>query len=153
MSGLRSELESLSRYINRLRQNRLLGEAAFVAFARDRGIPVSGVTSGDPGEFHRRGWLVADGVDAEGRPLFHPFRVYPLHVVLARCAPRIGASMWLRPDRMLQLVKDLQPGTLAAAQQIANVAKVSNHIVDLAILLEPLYWPRITRRISHTVEL
>ena len=61
-----------------LRQNSLLSESAFLSFASDRGVSISGVTRGDPGEFYRRGWLEADDLNDEAQPLFHPFRVYPL---------------------------------------------------------------------------
>ena len=64
-----------------IRQNGLLDEGAFITFAKRRGIAVWGVISGDPGKLFKRGWLASDGVRENKTPLFHPFRVYPLHRV------------------------------------------------------------------------
>jgi len=78
----------LSKYLHRwsrdlkvLRQNSLLSEPAFLSFARDRGLGVSGAVTGDPSEFYERGWLSADG-RWDGKHQFHPFRFYVLHEVL-----------------------------------------------------------------------
>jgi hypothetical protein len=46
-----------------LRQNRLMGESAFITFARDRCIAVSGMATGDPAKLHKGGWLASDGLD------------------------------------------------------------------------------------------
>ena len=133
-----------------LRQNRLQAEGAFIRVTRDRGLPVWGSVNGDPGDFHKRGWLTSDGTDYDGGPLFHPFRVYPLHQILETCQLRMARSSSLHRGGALGLVE----GMLAAVpsdNEIADRAHLWNAIVDLAVLLEPVYWPDITGhgRYSH----
>lgn len=104
-----------------LRQNWLLNESGFLSFARDRGLGVSGVVNGEPGECHERGWLSADarrGTDL----LFHPFRLHALHRVIS-------------------------------CRDHATPARVRewNETADLAILLEPIYWPKITGHPRHNL--
>ena len=152
MSELDEQIASLSPELDQLRQNVLLDEAAFITFARDRGIGVSGVVRGDPGTFHSKGWLKADGTDSEGHPLFHPFRLYPLHCILKRCGVGLARSAWLQPDRLAELVKDARR-FLPSEDQLGQLARTTNEIADLAVLLEPVYWPRVTSRVSHRVEL
>jgi hypothetical protein len=77
-------VEEWAQDLEMLRQNRLMGESAFITFARDRGIAVSGVVTGDLIDLHKRGWLASDGLDHHGGPLFHPFRLYPLHCILEK---------------------------------------------------------------------
>jgi hypothetical protein len=100
----RQYLDDWSEDLELLRQNRLLKESAFIRFAGDRGTPVFGVIEGDPGEFNRRGWLPHDGLQQDGRPLFHPFRVYPLHRILEACKLNITASSSLNRKAMPGLV-------------------------------------------------
>jgi hypothetical protein len=76
---LQRYLQEWSKELDVLRQNHLLDEAQFISFARERDVPVTGLVTGDPGEFHKRGWLTSDGEDYKGELAFHPFRVYPLH--------------------------------------------------------------------------
>ena len=97
-----------------LRQNWLLSESAFLSFARDRGLSVSGAVKGEPSEFHERGWLSADG-RWDREPQFHPFRLYVLHEALC-------SRTRLNPPRVREW----------------------NGAADLAIILEPIYWPQIT---------
>lgn len=47
--------EEWAQDLESLRQNRLLDEGAFLTFAKDRGVPVWGVVTGDPGELYKRG--------------------------------------------------------------------------------------------------
>jgi hypothetical protein len=103
-----------SRDLKALRQNWLLGESAFISFARDRGLNLAGVVKGEPGEFHHRGWLSADGRLGKDL-LFHPFR---LHVL----------------ERALAVGDHITPAR----------AREWNSTAELAILLEPVYWPAIT---------
>jgi hypothetical protein len=66
-----------------------------------------------------------------------------LYEILRRCEVRIADSTTLRRYSAPELAKwvlELTP----SADQIAEKAKCCNKIADLAILLEPLYWPRIT---------
>jgi hypothetical protein len=83
-----------SQDLEQLRQNWLLSENSFLSFARDCGISVRGVITGEPGEFHEQGWLSIDGTDCEGGLRFHPFRMYPLHRILAEV--RMARAHWGR---------------------------------------------------------
>lgn len=69
------DLQRWSRDLQVLRQNWLLDESAFMSFARDRGLSISGVVKGEPSEFHARGWLSADEISVPRcavRLRFHP---------------------------------------------------------------------------------
>lgn len=105
-----------------LRQNSLLAETEFLRFARKCGLPIRGVVRGEPGDFLQRGWLSADGVRSDGEALFHPFRIYVVHKLL--CTSR------------------------AVSEEVDAVASNWNRIVDIAVLLEPLYWPFITGKVT-----
>jgi hypothetical protein len=129
--------------LNRLRQVPLQGEASFIDFAKSHGIAVAGVTTGDPMDFHKKGWLLSDGIDSEGEPLFHTFRVYPLYKILNACDLRIAPSSTLLRERMVSFVEQVLT-SLPSIDEIGDGARCWNRIVDLAILLEPIYWPRIT---------
>jgi hypothetical protein len=115
--------------LNELRQNGLMDEGAFLSFARDRGVSVAGVVTGEPGEYHRRGWLPGDGSNAGDKPLFHPFRFYALDR-LVRCEETMAA------------LKRHCPGFQDDDDLCARSA-TWNEVVDLAVLLEPIYWPLI----------
>jgi hypothetical protein len=115
-----------------LRQNWLLSESAFITFARDRGVNVIGVISGQPAQFHTQGWLASDGTDGDDGPHFHPFRVYPLYKILHR----MKAVRRKSPEREVE----------SEVGDIAEAARDWNDIAGLAILLEPIYWPQITGR-------
>jgi hypothetical protein len=128
-----------------LRQNRLLDEADFIGFARDRGIQVWGVVTGDPGDFNRRSWLTRDGTGPDGSPLFHPFRIYPLHQILQASDLHITPSASIRRDRVTGLLERVL-ANLPSIDQIGQASRERNRLVDLSILLEPVYWPQITGR-------
>lgn len=128
LPDLQKHLQEWSQDLDLLRQNRLLDEGHFISFSRERGSPVSGVVTGDPGKFHKRGWLMSDGTDYKGGPMFHPFRLYPLHQALE--------------------ANNLDPLTPLPSIDTIRVAVLErNKVVDLAILLEPVYWPIVT---GHT---
>ena len=118
-------LEEWSEDIDLLRQNWLLSESGFITFARERGLPILGIFSGEPGEFHNRGWLASDGDDEDSATSFHPFRIYVLHKILESLNAR-GLTL-KRPDAEVAL------------QKVAAAACDWNRIIDLAILLEPIY--------------
>lgn len=139
----RFSLAPWSRDLELLRQNDLQGESRFLSFAKDRGLPVHGITSGEPGEFFREGWLRSDGVNAEGDPLFHPFRIHPLRGILG--AYRRAMTVSLRSDtaNAARLAEELIRG-LPTSSKLRDLAGEWNKVADLAILLEPLYWPTVT---------
>ena len=130
-----------------LRQNWLLNEGRFAAFAKDRGVPVSGAITGNPGEFSKRGWLTNDGTDYDGSPLFHPFRIYPFHRTLEACALRMAPVAPLQRDSVLRIAEKML-SLLPSSEHLSEIAQPWNSIVDLAVLLEPIYWPLITGRLS-----
>lgn len=109
-----------------LRQNWLLSESDFLTFASERGLSVHGVLEGEPSDFHRKKWLECDEKDSVGRPLFHPFRIYPLYELLNWAALK------------------LLPTNNTHSSQVSVFEQSVPHwngIANLAILLEPVYWP------------
>lgn len=141
------QLAAWAEHLELLRQNGLLSESRFISFAKDRGVAVRGVVTGDPGDLFRKGWLTSDGVDAEGQPLFHPFRIYSLRQVLALYRRPFTVSQPLDPGNLTRFVEqmvELAPTT----EQIVTRGGEVNRVVNLAILVEPVYWPRIVGRLS-----
>lgn len=132
-----------------VRQNNLLDEWSFLRFSRDRGIRVSGTTKGDPGLFHRLGWLPGDGQTGEGLPLFHPFRIYPLFWILEACRLRVAASASVDRGRFLPFLLEVAEKTLPSLEAIGERASTANELIQVPILLEPVYWPRITGRTAY----
>lgn len=111
-------LKKHGRVIQGLRQNWLLSESQFLSFARDRGLRVQGAINGEPGKFHKEGLLSADA--RLGQDLqFHPFRFYVLRELMS--------------NRESFIEKNYREW---------------NEIADLAIILEPIYWPRIISKKS-----
>lgn len=102
-----------------LRQNRLLRESEFLSFARDCGLGVTGILSGEPGKLHREGLLSADGRSGKDL-LFHPFRLYVMQQALI-------AGEHITPEK----------------------ARIWNNAAELAIVLEPLFWPGIVEHVSY----
>jgi hypothetical protein len=141
LPDLRHYLEEWDQELEMLRQNRLLGESAFFAFARDRGIAVSGMTMGDLGNLHTRGWLTSDGLDHQGGPVFHLFRIYPLHCIIEKCQLHIPASVFLERDSLPAFVEHLSTSLMSI--NLGEDARENNQVADLAVLLEPVYWPYI----------
>jgi hypothetical protein len=114
-------LKKWSREVATLRQNWLQSESNFLSFAQERGFSVKGVVYGQPGEFHRRQWLSAD--ERRGSDLyFHPFRIHPLHQILSSHKPPTPA--------------EVGPW---------------NETADLAILMEPVYWPMLTGHVRQSL--
>lgn len=112
--------------VNALRQNWLLSESQLITFARDRGVMVDGLIVGEPGEFHRTGWLRNDEIDQEGEPRFHPFRLYVLRKILER-------------KTALGSLSKQVPGL----ESLEEATRTWNDVIDLATLLEPVYWSEI----------
>ncbi|MBX6332069.1 MAG: hypothetical protein IRY91_09500 [Gemmatimonadaceae bacterium] len=140
---IRAALQEWAEPLRAILQNRLLDEAALLRFAKDRGIPAAGVGKGDPGKMLDLGWLVPDGSATPERPLFHPFRVYPIFCVLQLCRLPIAASSSIDraefPGFLLRVAEGLPP-----LEAIGETAARANRVADLAVILEPLYWPTIT---------
>ena len=117
-----------------LQQNLLLSEREFISFYRERGLSASGAPEDRTGDICKRCWLTADGTDYDGGPLLHPFRIYPLWRILQ--AEYSGT------------LQHALNGQQLADQWITTDSRSWNGVVDLAILLEPIYWPRITGLLS-----
>lgn len=126
--------------LDSLRQNQLLDDRALTLFALECGL--SG-EAGGPGWVdarQAREWLTSDGTGDDGEPRFHPFRIYPLHKLLT--GGDIAAAAEERDDSL-----GLMEGTWWMPPRTTRgleAAVAANRTTDLAILLEPLYWPHIT---------
>jgi hypothetical protein len=134
-------------HLELLRQNSLLSESKFISFVKDRGVTVHGISTGDPGILLEKGWLTSDGVDGEGRPLFHPFRIYPLRQVLLLYRQQFTLTQPSDPGNLSRFVEQMVE-SLPTPEQIDKRSKSVNRVADLAILVEPVYWPRIVGRLS-----
>jgi hypothetical protein len=143
------QLTQWSDDIETVRQVKLLDEAAFLRFVKNRGLSVYGVVTGEPGEFYRRGWLRRDGSDHGGGPMFHPFRLFPIHRIIGVLQRSIAASVWLQEDAVRRVVESLIT-SIPTPQEIDELARRWNCMADLPILLEPVYWRRITGGYTHS---
>lgn len=141
---MRRRLRRWSSQLDALRQNELLDDAGLVSFAKNRGLGAYGLHRGDPSEFRRRGWLAADAADADRGPLFHPFRIYPLQMILRSSHQRMCVSVDADGKAHAVLAAELR-AALPTPTQLRSAGRLWNETADLAILLEPLYWPVITR--------
>jgi hypothetical protein len=150
MASLREQREKYSSELQILRQNDLLTESRFLSFAKDRGVAVHGVTKGDPGDFHRRGWLDADGLLDGEHALFHPFRVYPLIGIIKAFRFPLTVTIDTNPETAATFVAKFVEG-LPNEDGLGERARELNEVADLAVLLEPLYWPRVVGRLSRSV--
>ncbi len=130
-----------------LRQNHLLDESAFLTFVKEKGVPVTGVGGGEPSDLQKRGWLTGDGAREDGKPTYHPFRLFVIHQILEACKLRVATAASLRRDAILGLVERVVE-TLPSLEEIGNRSATWNRIVDLAILAEPVYWPDLISRVS-----
>jgi len=147
-SGLDNEFRELfstwADDLESLRQSSLLSESNFLNFTRDRGVPVCGVCSGEPSDFSARGWLPFDRQSDDGTLLYHPFRIYSLYCLLEACDLHISRASSLHPKEMLSLVAQVLEGCIPNDTTFQQLAVGYNRVVDLAILLEPIYWPNIS---------
>jgi hypothetical protein len=139
----------LAEELKHLRQNSLLSENALLRFLHNIDIRAWGVITGDPSDFLQRGWLFKDDTDYEGEPLFHPFRLYTIYKTLEPCELRLTPSATLQRDLLEGSLKTIS-SFLPPVDTIEEVAKKAEQVVNLAILLEPLYWPNITNKVSYS---
>ncbi len=133
-------------------QNRLLDESGLIRFAKERGVEVFGVITGDPSKFCELGWLLPDDVSEPDRPRFHPFRLYQLVRLLDLCKLRISSSSTINRNHLPDFIKKVAK-LLPSLDQISDYAQEARRVVDLAILLEPIYWPDITSRMSFSSDI
>ncbi|RYY80918.1 MAG: hypothetical protein EOO69_00440 [Moraxellaceae bacterium] len=132
-----------------IQQNPLMSETKIIRFARDRGILVSGSITGDPSNFLERDWLSSDELPANKRTLFHPFRIYSLHIIVSMCDLHISPSSSLNRDSYKNYLIKVSE-FLPSLEFITEKVRVANEITNLAILLEPIYWPIITSRTRYS---
>lgn len=125
-----------------LRQNGLMAERRFLDFSKKRGVKVFGVGSGDPGRFVENGWLRIDQTGDDDTPLFHPFRLYPVHKILHACRLPIAPSSSVNREGFLSFVERVME-RLPALEELAERSISWNEPADLAVLLEPVYWPEV----------
>jgi hypothetical protein len=92
----------------------------------------------------KRGWLPHDSQSDNGALLFHPFRIYPLYTLIEACDLNISKVSALYPEGMLSLVAQVLKNRIPSDAEFRQLAAKYNRIVDLAILLEPIYWPTIS---------
>lgn len=114
--------ESLEVYFS-FNQNDLINESKMIRFAKERGIPISGVVKGDPSKFVELGWITVDGDN-----LFHPFRIYPFLF-----------AIHLKQRKIVEKESNIY-------KLMLNKIKTADSICSLAILLEPLYWTKISSK-------
>jgi hypothetical protein len=133
----------LSDELKNLRQNQLLNEKELIQFCKDRDIPIFGVVSGDPSKLQARGWLTTDGIDADGSCMYHPFRFFVIHIILDSLSLPLTRSAYLEREAVLPLLEHDICDWLPSDEKLGELSAISNRIVELAVLLEPLYWPKI----------
>ncbi len=137
-------IQELSNDLSTCRQNRLLAEDEFIRFCRKRGVPIYGVNTGDPGKLQARGLLREDARNDHAMPLYHPFRFYVVYEVLDSLRNPIARSAYLEREGILPLMEHHLREWLPSDKQISARAAKANEIVELAILLESIYWQYVT---------
>jgi len=94
------------------------------------------------------GWHGTQNKAERIEPEFHRFRIYPCNRLLKSLASNWAASSVLNPNVGETIGKDAEERHKAIEDgALTATADRSNGIADLAVLLEPLYWPWITSRI------
>ena len=131
-------LSSPSNDIEALRQNSLQKEGDFIRFVSGRGISVSGVITGDPSFFMDHGLLKCDGMDHASKPMFHPFRIVPLRELIEVSTLHLSRASFATEQDISENLP-LHMKLVANTEKLKKAADLWNEIVDLAIILEPLY--------------
>ncbi len=142
LPDLSGHLNAWSGDLDILRQCQLLNQHDFWTFAHNRRVISSGEWADLLSDFHQRGWIRADGLDYDGGTLFHPFRLYPLAEAVRATRLTIKPPLTLDPSSC----SDLESRIRSALPSLKGISKETdrrNRIVDLAVLLEPLYWRQI----------
>lgn len=132
--------ECLEEYTN-LNQNDLINESSIIRFAKDRGIRLSKGIKSDPSKFVELGWITTDSTNG----FFHPFRIYPFLRAIKLCNLNITASSSLNRDSFQNFLNGAI-GFLPSLKVIESEVKLADQVSNLAILLEPLFWPKITSK-------
>ncbi|MCB0827026.1 MAG: hypothetical protein KDC26_12635 [Armatimonadetes bacterium] len=159
-----------------LTQVQTLDEAQFLSWSRKLGVNLQGAVTGDVGEFWKRGWLRSEYIDFRSKdvhmrfqqgtrreldrrdiceewaydgeeyvdPRWHPFRICTVYEIPnpILCF-RIQPGTHFSPKLGEAIASKLESKNDQLTDEFFDR---SNGIVDLAILLEPIYWPWITSR-------
>ncbi len=137
-------IQELANELATCRQNPLLSEGEFIRFCKKRDVPVFGVIAGDPGKLQARGLLREDARSDRSFPLYHPFRFYIVYEVLDSLRIPLARSSYLEREKVLPTLERHLRERLPSDKQISARAAKANEIVELAILLEPIYWQYVT---------
>lgn len=133
-------IECLDEYMD-LQQNDLIVESKIIRFAKERGIAVSGVVTGDPSRIVELGWITIDSSNG----FFHPFRIYPLLRAIKLSRLNITATSSLNRNSFPSFLNNIIE-LLPSLELIEKEVKLADEISNLAILLEPIYWAKITSK-------
>ncbi|HAE40183.1 MAG TPA: hypothetical protein DCG57_16355, partial [Candidatus Riflebacteria bacterium] len=127
-----------------------MNEAKLISFVKNIGIDISGIIKGDPSDFNQRGWLGHDETEQKDTVMFHPFRLYVIYKILELCKIPIALSSSLSRDRLPEHVKFVAKNLMRPVGHIEAATAGWNLIVELAIIMEPIYWPDITGLVSYS---
>lgn len=145
MNSIQNFFKKNSEEYSSIRQINLMEESKIIRFAKDRGVPLSGTGTGDPKKFLAIDWISSDGVNESNKDLFHPFRIYPFHMAIEMCRFNISASSSINRDSFKEFLSK-SCDFLPSLDFIKERVRQANDVVDLAILLEPIYWSKLTNK-------
>ncbi len=123
-----------------LRQHRLLDESDFLTFAEQLDIPSNKHVLIDSMRLVRE--LVSAETSSEPRQ-YHPFRLYPLHRLVTCCERGVIRISTNQDAEQAPYLKHYNFESLYCAEEMSKQAEEANGIANLAILLEPIFWPFI----------
>lgn len=132
-------------------QNNLLDEGQFIRFLKSRGLPVFGVATGDPSLFIEMGWLKSDNFMSD-EIMFHPFRLYSVYRLLEMCKLRIAPSSSINREAFPSFLNKVSTHILSISE-IGKNAEILKEIIDLAVILEPVYWPTVINREKYSLSM
>lgn len=138
--------ENIEAY-SKLKQNDLISESKMIRFAKDRGIFIAGVVKGDPSKFIELGWITNDSVNG----FFHPFRMYPYLKAIQLCDLNVTPTSSINRDSFRNLLSRVSE-FLPSLEEIAAEVGLADSISCLAILLEPIYWPKIINQTTMSIK-
>lgn len=127
-------------------QINLMRENNIIRFTKERGIAVSGVVTGDPSRFVELGWITNDSVNG----FFHPFRMYPYLKAIQLCELKVTPTSSINRDSFRNLLSRVSE-FLPSLEEIAAEVGLADSISCLAILLEPIYWPKIINKTKMSI--
>lgn len=146
----RDDIPSLAKYfsdwsddLNELRQNQLMDEMEFTNFAYERGIDAAHVAWHSLNAYYEQGVLTEDGLHWSDKRGIHPFRFYLLLQFLKECRREVILLPDISKTYVDELAQRLETKS-PKGKDVEQKLRTANNIIDLAILLEPIYWADIT---------